>query len=475
MAQKNFPSSDREVQTKKSRRQGKSQSLSSERSTKRELDQERKELGNLLDHLGINELRLARQYIAQFRVSDLLRQGFETLVLAPDDESIYAALIAAVSQLTREMGLPVDQSSFVVFERGIGTIKAQYPNKGDKSDVGRTIFRTEGSVVNEMYRRMEEKEADPYLVIDDVTAPEAKTLVPDSVDILTRNDPPIMSIAVFPVFRENTLVGTFGIDYFNKIQLSANKQLLDFCYTLANFAGIVLELRENEAEKRAANALALFGDVASNIAHYMNGKLSAMGLRVTDIKDSDNKDEINRLADALLRDIKDGLKYIRGISTQMDRLLASPTLTTPENVQDIVRRVQDSLESKLKSRDDVDLKVVAPKQNIILPFPFLDRTLELLLLNAIDSTENSKQGKVQLTVSRKRDEVEFSVSDNGPGIPEHVRAHVLEFGASTKSEGLGWGLWMAQQQLRRYGSKLEFSSGPNGSGTTFTFVLPIEG
>lgn len=436
---------------------------------------EKQNLAQFLDVLGIDDLRSVKRYITQLRASNLLTLGFEALIATKSKDEVYQRLIDNVVLVARDLEVPIDQSSFVEYDREIGTIVYQYKLHGGTSDVGVKILRREGNLVGEMYRRKLNRSLEPYLVLDDVASPEAIAIVPDSVDILLHhNEPPILSIAVFPVFKGDDLVGTFGIDYYHHVPLSSNRQLLDFCYTLANFAGVVLELRQSESEKAAAEALALFGDVASNIAHFMNGKLSAIGLQASDLKVAEGKNEVTDIAESITTDVQSGLDYIKRISSEIDRLISKPEMQLTK-VQDVVMKLRDSLQTKFDS-EQVNFEVNAPSAEVFVNFPFLDRVIELLLLNAITSIEKGKQGTVKLDIQTDKQNkyvVDFFISDNGRGVAEADKDKLFTFGYSTSKTGLGWGLWMANQQLARFGSTLQLVKTDPIQGTTFKFTLPV--
>ena len=62
------------------------------------------------------------------------------------------------------------------------------------------------------------------------------------------------------------------------------------------------------------------------------------------------------------------------------------------------------------------------------------------------------------------------VADNGPGIPVRDREAVFEPGFTRKPGGMGLGLYIARNELRRVGYRLEIADPPGGTGT----VLRIE-
>jgi signal transduction histidine kinase len=66
------------------------------------------------------------------------------------------------------------------------------------------------------------------------------------------------------------------------------------------------------------------------------------------------------------------------------------------------------------------------------------------------------------------------VSDNGPGIPAHLRDKIFQPFFSTKEEGTGLGLSIAQRIISEHGGFLEMES-TEGRGASFSIILPVPG
>jgi len=101
----------------------------------------------------------------------------------------------------------------------------------------------------------------------------------------------------------------------------------------------------------------------------------------------------------------------------------------------------------------------------------LEQLLLNLLLNAADSLQPEGRAGVRAEVRDER--VEIVVWDEGRGIAPEQLERIFEPFFSTKDEGTGLGLAVAQRVARAHGSELRVESGP-GVGTTFRFSLPLE-
>ena len=67
---------------------------------------------------------------------------------------------------------------------------------------------------------------------------------------------------------------------------------------------------------------------------------------------------------------------------------------------------------------------------------------------------------------------QISVTDNGPGLPEEVRAKLFQPFVSTKRTGMGIGLSICHTIITAHGGDLWAEPNPDG-GTIFRFTLSI--
>jgi signal transduction histidine kinase len=106
----------------------------------------------------------------------------------------------------------------------------------------------------------------------------------------------------------------------------------------------------------------------------------------------------------------------------------------------------------------------------------IGQVLANLLTNANKYAPEGAQ--VRLAATKVGDEVEFAVSDNGPGLDDDQLEHVFDrFWRADSTEtqsvgGTGLGLAIAKSLVELHGGAISAISSP-GQGATFRFVLPI--
>jgi signal transduction histidine kinase len=96
-----------------------------------------------------------------------------------------------------------------------------------------------------------------------------------------------------------------------------------------------------------------------------------------------------------------------------------------------------------------------------------------LIDNAADAVQGGAGGVLTLRTRADDDAVFVEIADDGPGVPDDVRATLFEAFVTTKpaGEGSGLGLETAKRIVeRRHGGSLSYSTGPEG--TTFCVRLP---
>lgn len=103
----------------------------------------------------------------------------------------------------------------------------------------------------------------------------------------------------------------------------------------------------------------------------------------------------------------------------------------------------------------------------------LGRSISNILNNAIQAFDDDSTltKGIGVRLSRDRNRLKIAISDNGRGIDTELLPLLGEKGSTTRSEGLGLGLFLAKSLCKKAGGKLAIES-ELGHGTTISFDLP---
>ncbi|MET3427781.1 signal transduction histidine kinase [Actinoplanes tereljensis] len=130
----------------------------------------------------------------------------------------------------------------------------------------------------------------------------------------------------------------------------------------------------------------------------------------------------------------------------------------------------------LATRPEVDFVVEEPSIPMLhTDEVLLTRVLRNLLTNAIKFTA---EGEVRLTVRTVDDDIEFTVTDTGTGIPAELHERIFEEfyqvpgSRAITGKGTGLGLPYARRLAGILGGGLRVVASTPGEGTTFTLALP---
>jgi NtrC-family two-component system sensor histidine kinase KinB len=177
------------------------------------------------------------------------------------------------------------------------------------------------------------------------------------------------------------------------------------------------------------------------------------------------RDDAERL-DRLMRQLLDLSKIESGSAAAPVRAASRPST--------LVREAADSLRLQLEARG-LRFEVDAPPD---LPSVFVDRDqIDRVIVNLISNATRATPagGTITLAAVRRGNDVAFSVTDTGAGIPRDYLPKIFEPFVqvpSTPAGGSGLGLTISRRIVEAHGGQLTVLSEP-GRGSTFTFTVPI--
>jgi signal transduction histidine kinase len=230
------------------------------------------------------------------------------------------------------------------------------------------------------------------------------------------------------------------------------------------------ELQKAQKQLLQSEKLATIGQMAAGIAHELNTPLTyIMGnLELLELQ------ELSAAQREMLSSIARGSERIR---TLAQRLLAfsrpAREEMAPLSVNDVVERTLELCQYQIASGRVSLAKTLAPDLPRVLG---VSNQLEMALINLVVNAVHAmgeKGGKLSVATRRRGDDVEISVGDEGPGIPEKVRTSLFEPFVTTKPEGKGTGLGLSTvlMVVERHNGHIDFDT-DQSRGTTFRITLP---
>ena len=244
---------------------------------------------------------------------------------------------------------------------------------------------------------------------------------------------------------------------------------------------LLLERDEIIRQLTLSNKSAGMGALVASIAHELNQPLTTIVLKTELIEAHLRKKGELALADTeahkLAALIRDDTRHAAAIIRTLRSMFSSgkgefERMDLATLVQDVINIVRVRAE-RCGIELDVDLKTPLPMTGDVTQ---LQQVVLNLLNNAIDALveKPAQPSRIGVTGTLRPGFVDLKISDNGCGIDPSQQADVFALFKTSKSQGMGVGLWLSRAIAQAHGGQLDFTSDP-GWGTVFTLRLPSLG
>jgi PAS domain S-box-containing protein len=230
---------------------------------------------------------------------------------------------------------------------------------------------------------------------------------------------------------------------------------------------IEIRNRTQQLEQRA-----VLGEVTAVFAHEVRNPINniSTGLQLLSSKlnpDDPNQENINRLLNDCAR-LNHLMEAVLNFSRQTDHKLE------PLNLEMLLQRLLDRWRPRMAKVNINPYFQVEPSTPGVIGDPrSLEQVFTNLISNAVDAMSN-QGGTLAVRVAPfhlipGRPQVEVTVSDNGPGIPDEVRGRIFEPFVTTKAQGTGLGLAITKRIVTAHHGSISVNSFPGG--TVFHVIL----
>lgn len=232
-----------------------------------------------------------------------------------------------------------------------------------------------------------------------------------------------------------------------------------------------LEIEElHHREMGRAEHLATLGELAAGLAHEIRNPLAGIA-GVVDVMGKELPAE--SASRAVLADVQNEILHIQNILNDLlSYARPRPPTFHPADLNVTIEQAVMLARQQVRTRS---VKVIFSPNHALPPVahdPALIQQVMLnLVLNGIQAIPG--EGAVDIAVTHEDDHALISVKDNGKGISPDALPKIFRPFFTTRKEGTGLGLSLANGIVQSHGGKIEASS-TLGQGTQFRIQLPIE-
>ena len=239
--------------------------------------------------------------------------------------------------------------------------------------------------------------------------------------------------------------------------------------------GLLKERETLIASLLKANKTASTGALSAAIAHELNQPLGASSLNIQFLQKKLADGQLNpalekEILETLLSDNQRAANIIRSLrSIFSDEKVGASQIDLAGLIDTVLNIAKPEIVAK-----SIQIALsVEPQLMIQANRGEIQQVLLNLINNAIQALVTSTHSVKKLTIEARHIEggIVLTVADNGDGIPEASQKHLFELLSSTKSSGMGLGLWLCNHIITRHGGSIGFESN-SGSGAKFIVRLP---
>jgi signal transduction histidine kinase len=226
-----------------------------------------------------------------------------------------------------------------------------------------------------------------------------------------------------------------------------------------------------------ANKTAATGALSASIAHELNQPVAAISLNTEFIQRKLNEGEADPsgLKEVITHIQQDNHRIARIVSTLRDIFRQEEIKASDIHLDELIEQIKPIIMPQVRDLK-IDLKF---DLNVIQSIPLnsneISQVMINLLNNSIEALSNSNQSNKEIQIHTRvfGNFVELKISDNGPGIPDQLKASIFELMKTNKKQGMGLGLWLCKHIIDRHQGRISYQQSTLG-GAEFLIQLPIE-
>jgi len=254
---------------------------------------------------------------------------------------------------------------------------------------------------------------------------------------------------------------------------SPGRDARDFLQSVSNVIGSALqreraeqELREKEAVR--AEQMSLLAQVATGVAHEIRNPLTSVKMICQTLREELDDDSAGaRDCDVMVEEI---LRMEQSLNVFLDYARPPRAKFGTISMTELFGHAATLLERRCQ-KQEVALAIEPPEPALFVSGDGgqLQQLLLNLGLNALAVMPDG--GRLTFSARQTDDDVEITVSDTGPGVPDELRERIFEPFFTTRETGVGLGLVICQRIANEHHGTLELH--PQSAGASFVLRLPV--
>ena len=249
-----------------------------------------------------------------------------------------------------------------------------------------------------------------------------------------------------------------------RVRIGLNWEIRDVLKIAGSQAASYLAHRESLDTLTVSRQFESFNRMSTFIVHDLKNLVFQLSLLLSNA-------EKHRANPAFQEDMLGTLDHsVQKMKTLLQKLARGEAAEAPAPLR-LDGLLRQAVAAKASLAPSPRLEIVDDGLTVLANRARLERVLGHLIQNAIEAT--ASDGKVDVRLRRERHMAVVELDDTGQGMSEQfIRERLFKPFDSTKTAGMGIGVFESREYIREVGGSLEVRSEPQ-VGTTFRVILPL--
>lgn len=214
--------------------------------------------------------------------------------------------------------------------------------------------------------------------------------------------------------------------------------------------------------------------MARQVAHEIKNPLTPMKLTIQQIqrRKKMNDENFDEYLDAASNTLIEQIENLARIATAFSSVAKLPDVKLSR--VDIAKKINSVANLFANNEKNIIVEYNGDTEGY---FVFADRekiiqAFNNLLKNAIQAIPTNRKGLIKIELKTIDNQIYITIKDNGRGMNAETKEKLFTPNFTTKSTGMGLGLYITKNIIETFGGKIFFESELN-IGTKFTVIMPL--
>lgn len=241
---------------------------------------------------------------------------------------------------------------------------------------------------------------------------------------------------------------------------------------IEQYNAMVVKLEDSKTQLVRLEREGAWREMARQVAHDIKNPLTTMKLSMQQLERVSSNPE--QAAAYLRKAITRLIEQIDSLAQIASEFSMFANLDIRQKNDVVINEVVESVHDLFSEQKNVKLELSLPAEqyHILGDKNHLIRVFNNLVINAIQAIPSDRDGKIQVSLTKKGRQSVVRISDNGGGIPPEIRDRVFEPNFTTKTSGSGLGLAICKKIIEAHDGTIRFETREN-EGTDFFVEIPV--